>query len=293
MTVVNNPPVNTIPFDNAHTINYFSKGIDNQGAFFDVEYFTEQWVNTDAFVNFLLGFRTLTGGAGGTITSRGPHQHPLSPNLFCQSAIVTEGFGGPALNANGYPIYNGGAIIRATYRPWLPSPVEMTPNELLQQIDPSTPILWCTQELEGDVEPYSIPSIGLVFTDTGKPTNHPYRFLLPVMNMSLTYHKVPYMPTTVFRSMRGKVNSTTFLGAPQGYVLFKKYRTTRDVQSDGSIAQKLQLLFVERDSNTGAYWNTLPRVNSSGTVEWQQVKATGGSGGNMVTQADLNQLLIF
>src|SRR3954469_24315180 len=107
-----------LPVAYSHTIEGFSKGIDNQGPMIRVVYKIDHYSDADTFINALMGFGSLSGPVtGGTITKSTPHSHPLSPNLYCQSAMLVEGLGAPVLGANGYPNYDGGALIQAEYRP--------------------------------------------------------------------------------------------------------------------------------------------------------------------------------
>lgn len=282
---------NNLPIAYAHTINYFSKGIDAQGPYYRVEYYITDWTQSDAFVNALKGITTITGGAGGQVTKTAPHQHPLSPNLYCAEAHC-RGTGLEQLNAQGYPSYAGGALIEATYRPMVPlGGFQMTPSELLQQIDPATPILWCTQELEFTTEYFIVPGSQstVKFTSgahSGDVVGIPFKINVPITYLNLTFHKVPYMPAASIRAVQGNVNSTTFLGAPAGYVLFKGARVVRDCNSDGTVVQKVMLVFANRTA-TGQKWNYLPDID----LGWQSVAASGGA--TLYPTADLNTIIIF
>lgn len=273
-----------LPVPYVHLTRYFNKGIDQRGPYYKVEYFIESYSDTDTFVNALLGKRTLTGT---TISSISPHQHPLSPNLFCVEAEVVEGLNGPALNSNGYPAYNGGAVIRAEYRSLTWDVVSQPQNSF----DNSgvEPVLWATQELDFGAETYTINNGTYTYQagpNSGKPTSVPVKITIPLTTMVLTYERLPYLVMSALRSLRRRVNTMTFLGASAGLVLFEGARTTRQFNTDGSIAQKTQLVFQERDS---AYpWNSLPARNS---LAWYAVQ--DGSGNTMYQTADLTPLAQF
>lgn len=285
MSINNQPPTSSYPIDVAHGVDYFAKGIDAQGPYFRVEYLINSYAQSSIFVDFLLG---LVNATGTTYGRRAPHRHPLAPNLYCQSAEVVEGFGGPLLNASGLPQYAGAAKIRAEYRPWAGGCLEMTPNELNQQIDPATPILWCTQEIEGSVETYTLPKTSLKFISDNSPTDMPFRLNVSVMHMNLTFHQVPYLPATVLaNAMAAPVNNATFLGVATGLVLYKGFKTSREYQSDGTVAQKVMLSFARRP--TGMKWNHLPRPD---TLVWAGVVAQSG-GGVPYNESDLGALLVF
>jgi hypothetical protein len=277
----------SLPIPYVHTVRYFSKGIDNRGPFYRVEYLIDSYSDADTIINAMLGKRTLVGAPGGTISSVSPHQHPLSTNLFCVQAEAIEGLGGPATNSNGYPAYNGGALIRAEYRA-LMFDVVSTPANSFEQTGVE-PILWATQELDFGAESYTIPNAKYTYQSgplNGKPSDVPVKITIPLTTLVLTYERLPYLVMSAVRSLRRRVNTTAVLGAATGLVLFEGARTTRQWNTDGSIAQKTQLVFQERDA---AYpWNSLP--NRSDLV-WYPV--ADGSSNKIYQTGDLTPLVQF
>ena len=272
----------SLPFPYVHTVRYFSKGMDAAGAYYKVEYLIDAYANSDAMVNALLGQRTATGLV---ITSFSPHQHPLSPNLYCKSADVIDGLGGPALNSLGYPGYNGGALIRCEYRPLMFDVVSQPQNSFDQS--GTEPVLWATQELDFGSETYTINRATYTYTSgpagvSGKPSQVPVKIRIPLTTMILTYERTPYLIMTLVRSLRFRVNTSTFLGAAAGLVLFEGPRTNRQFNSDGSACQETQLIFQERDANYP--WNSLPNTID---MSWNPV-ADGTNG--MFQTADLTPL---
>jgi hypothetical protein len=274
----------------AHTIEYFSKGIDQQSPYMHVQYYIQNYSDTDRFINALMGAGSITGPiTGGTVTRNTPHQHPLSTNLFCINAGLVQGLGNAVLNANGYPDFDGGALINAEYRPL--SWDAITPDQN-NSIDPTTSILYCTQEIDFSTETMTIFDHEFKFsagTGLGSKTGVPAKFSIPITHLSLTFHDLPYMPMTAVRSLRGKVNTVQFLGSPPGTVLFRGCRTRRQFNSDGSVVQEVQMSFDERSSLHP--WNSLP---SKATLVWNPVTDDGTTGGNkMFEVGDLNPLVQF
>lgn len=270
-------PGTSLPAAYAHTIDYFSKGIDQRGPFYHVKYYIDNWTDTDTFINALLGF---VDNAGGSYSYHGPHQHPLSPNLFCVSATC-EGQGEPQLNSDGYPLFPdgrkaGGALITAEYRAWTPYDFTAEQNPQMQ-IDPTTPLLWCTQEIEFLTELYTVPSAKVTYssgTYAGQPVrSYSYRIRVPVTVYVLTFHRVPYLPVSTIRSLQGYVNSATFLGVGAGYLYFAGARTTREFNTDGTVVAKVQLTFHERAGSASSQkWNSLPNPD----LDWTPVAGPGG-----------------
>lgn len=290
------PPSNTgLPggIPTANTIEYFEKGIDEHGPYYHVQYYINNWQDSDAFINALLGYTTNTGSGTGGVIKRSPHQYPLSTNLLCRRARAIAP-GCAKLGPSGLPDFYGGALIQAEYRPpqW-----QAYPNQQ-EQIDPGTPLPYCTQEIEHTTETYTLPSAKLVYgTYSGSTftantpnvtTDQPFRIRVPVTNLTLTFHLSPnlYVATNTIRQIRGYVNSQTFLGAAAQCVLFRGCRTTRNYDSAGNVVQEIQLTFAERDPSQ--IWNSLPKVDGVANISWVPV----GSGNTMPYPAtDFNQYI--
>ena len=178
-------------------------------------------------------------------------------------------------------------MIRAEYRPLT---FDLTSN-VNNSFDPTgaTEVLWATQELDYGCETYTINNGNYTYQagpNNGKPTSVPVKITIPLTTMVLTYERLPYLVMTSVRALRRRVNTLTFLGASAGLVLFEGARTTRQFNSDGSVTQKTQLVFQERDS---AYpWNSLPARNS---LAWYAVADSASN--TMYQTGDLSSLAAF
>jgi hypothetical protein len=236
-----------------HLIDGFSKGIDQTSPFVRVIYKIDSYEDSNDFANALMGFGSSTGPISGITVTRGvPHACPLSTNLFAHSATVIEGLGQPILNSNGFPQWDGGALIQVEYRP---APFDFAGGENPNhQIDPTNPQTWCTQELSWSSETKTISSAATV------PASIPASITIHNLIMTLTYHKLPYLPMGLADSVIGCVNSTQFLGAAAGLVIFRGPDTHRDFNTDGSVVQEVKMTFAKRPA---AYpWNSGPsRLN--------------------------------
>lgn len=284
----------------ANTIEYFEKGIDEQGPYYLVQYYINNWQDSDTFINALLGYTTagvsIPGSGAAGVIKRAPHQYPLSTNLLCRRARAVAP-GCAKLGTSGLPDFYGGALIQAEYRPpqW-----QAYPN-VQEQIDPNTAIPFCTQELDHTTETYTIPRRQMVFgtnsvTDivngaTFSPgttsTEQDFRLRVPVTNLTLTFHLSPnlYVATSTMRTLRGCVNQYYFLGAPPQCVLFRGGRTVRNYDSQGNVVQEIQLVFSERSPSQ--IWNSLPDVT---TMSWKPVGIAGYATMPYPT-ADFNQFI--
>lgn len=262
----------------AHSIEYMTKGIDGQGPYYDVKYVIDDWDQSDSFVNALLGY-----------TGQGtPHRHPLSQNLVCTEAAAT-GLGRPVLSSEGTPAYDAGALITARYR----CPAVAMGGGLfearddpgyLHQIDPGQPILWCTQELDYEDEIFTYPAGYLKWESDDRKINSPTTVSRSLTIMSLTFHRLPYLPTTRIKAARGKINEKVFLGADPFRVLFKGAKTQRDYDTAGNVVQKVQMVFVEREEN----WQKMLRDDK---FVWDYV--VDQDGGNRFGTYDHNLLVRF
>lgn len=285
------PPSNTgLPggIPTANTVEYFEKGIDEQGPYYLVQYYILNWQQSDIFINALLGYSTTSGLGSGGVVKRSPHQYPLSPGLLCRRARCIAP-GQPKIGPSGLPDFSGGALIQAEYR----SPQwQSSINNVQEQIDPNTAIPFCTQELDHTTETYTLPGTKMFYDTTTRSTDQPFRIRVPVTNMSLTFHLSPnlYVATGTIRAVRGCVNSTTFMGASAGTVLFRGCRTVRNYDSVGNVVQEIQLTFSERDPNQ--LWNALPDKDNPTLLPWPLVRGGNGTTGALAYPiADFNQYI--
>jgi hypothetical protein len=261
-----------------HLIDGFSKGIDSTSPWVRAVYKIDLYDDTNNFCNALMGFGKSTGPITGPTVTRGvPHAYPLSTNLFCVSATVAEGLGQPILNANGYPSWDGGALIAVEYRP---APYNFSgADNTNQSIDPGTPLTWCTQSISYTTEVITVPSA------VTTPPSIPASIKISNAVLSLTFHKLPYMPMTKVRSLIGRVNTVQFLGAGIGLVLFKGADTERAWNTDGSVVQEVKMIFHERPARFP--WNSGP--TQANPYTWTPV--TDSNGNKPFDTGDLNGLL--
>jgi hypothetical protein len=254
------PPLQVGTIAYVHTVKFYEKGIDQQGPYYQVEYLIEEWAKSDDFVNLLLGIGT-----------NGPHRYPLSTNLMCTEARCVA-FGRVAISTRGLPDYRDGALIKAVYRSVGIAQGGATTNLALDdpfkqhQIDPNTPIVYCTQELDFSVEPIAIPCHQYQWAATGAVAdNIAWQQDIHVTTLVLTFHRRQYLPASVIRAQRGRINTDAFLGAPAETVLFLGGKTKRDWSTDGSLQQVVVLTFKERDIS----WNKFPKPD--GTWDYLQI----------------------
>jgi hypothetical protein len=75
-----------------------------------------------------------------------------------------------------------------------------------------------TIEGEAGGQEVTVPFQSYSFSDGSKP-EQPVGILVPNQQITMTYHRVPYVDYSTFTGYAGTVNSATFLGLSAGYVL--------------------------------------------------------------------------
>lgn len=287
------PPSNTgLPggIPTSVTVDNFDKGIDENGPYYHVVYYINNWSDSDTFANALLGYVTGSGQDPGGFTKASPHAFPLSPNLLCRRCRVLAP-GCAILGTSGLPNFYGGALIEAEYRPRLWQSAGF--QDQAEQVDPFTAIPFCTQELDHRVEYLTIDETksNLFYDTTGAPTGQPFRIRIPVTTLRLTFHLSPnlFLATNTIRAVRGCVNSQSFLGAAAGTVLFTGCHTTRKWDSLGNVVQEISLEFQERSPQQ--LWNALPDKDDYFALPWPLVHSGNDSASKPYPTADYNQYI--
>lgn len=237
-------------------VDGFEEGVQGQGPIATKKYLCD-WTDRYALVNGLLGLVSGSGGSNPSVTLTKPFSYPESRNLWAREisikgagkptqgilqiafpkAIVTVNFGVPSFGYLNYPD---------------------------QSIDPGNPYVWATQEIDYGREMVSVPSSTVKFAGGGNfNSNTPYAFPLPHMTMSITLHKVPYLPAAqIWTATKAPLNNATYLGIPAGYLMFRGARTRLEASTDGTYAQEVTFNFAARP-----------------TLRWDEAYDTNGTGG--------------
>lgn len=278
----------SLTFNYAHSWTDIEKGADQNGAYYEVTYvILGDWQKDgDTAVNELVGY---SQGPSTLPVYYPAHQYPLSTNLFCVSARVVEGIGQPILNANGYPSFDTGFVVKARYQAWPWSPYGSTDPTNTQGIDQPTLIPYCTQDLDFELDTQgttATTSGGWTWASDGKPVTLPMQLRSWTTVMTLTFHQVPFLNSPLIRQLRGCVNSVVFLGGAVGCILFRGARSSLGLQTNGSYARQIQLVLVERN----VPWN---QINRSTTGDGKPDTPLDGNGNPFYTVADLTPLLGF
>lgn len=220
-----------------------------------------RWADRYAFANACLGYSTLSGGRGGTVTFHRPVSHPEAYNCFAQDVRLTP-VGQPTTNQYGlaYPM----AAVTLVYRN-LPFGINGSLDQQQNAIDDSSSFVYATQSLQIGGEPMEYPASCLslqAITSSGpgiatSPT-HGYTLMCPNAVLRITFMALPYFPVNTL-PYQNCVNATDgFLGCKKGTCKFVGSDVNRTIQSNGDIAQELTNTYMYRPV---ADWNWVINPN--------------------------------
>jgi hypothetical protein len=231
------------------------------------------WTSRYLVANTLLGFNY-----------RAPLLHPESLNMRAMSVSI-RGVGAPTQGPIqlAFPY----AILRVDWGvpTWEALRTDDPGNQM--GMDPDTPLIYATQRMSMSYQMVSIPGRAVQFSSGVKMKDTFYGYKIVNTEMILTLHQLQNLPAVNYRSLMGKINSSTFLGGAIGKVRFDNLETARTASTDGSRTQEVTMYFTHRDI---ARWDYELEPDSGA---WLQIQyATGANAGlPLIQSADLNQLI--
>lgn len=199
------------------------------------------WNDRYAFANAMLGLVSGQGGTNPNITFTNPQQYPQSLNMWARE-ISIEGVGKPTQGP--IQLQFPYAIVTVQYA--VPQFGYLTYPD--QSIDPTNPYVWATQELDFGREMLTIENSTLKLAN-GHWLNSTNNYAVPIPHciMSITLHKVPYLPAAqIITAMQKPLNNATYLGVDAGYLMFNGAKSHMEASTDGSYTQELTLSFAYR-----------------------------------------------
>lgn len=182
------------------------------------------------------------------------------------------------------PILYSYAIVTIEYRSYQfdPNGATLNLNQQYQNIDPSTPLIWCRQSFKKSGEFIQVPTRNLKFASDSAEVASPISIKIQNAVIQLEFQNLPYMPTYQLQLATNLINSSTFLSFPRGTVRFDGIETTETSMSDGTRAQQATVMFEWRQYD----WNMFLRDDK---LVWDYVQ--DGSGNYPYTYGDLTPLL--
>lgn len=223
------------------------------------------WGYRYQLANGLLG---LSSASGTSISFTPPNVYPESQNLVATSILI-RGIGG--LYEGPKQIAFDKAVVTAQYgvMPFGTLPGSDPGN--LNSFDPSTPLIYCTQELDFGFMAVPLPK-RTVFANSKLVDGMTVVRNLAVVTMRITLFRMPYLISASVRQKAGKINSSSFLGCATGTLRYDGTRTHREPQPDGSLAQRTEIAFAYRPEQP---WDYVP--DPAGTDTWYQAKVNSVS----------------
>ncbi len=242
------------------------------------------WDDLDTFLVELRGLTTYSGTIGAGVWKRNlPHQDLNNKSLFADSITVDpEG----ALLYPTDPIAYSHAVVKVTYRrpPWDVQTSEAGPNSISQDPTDAQQLLYASQEIRGGARWYDQPNSSVTWSSDGAKVNTPIPRRVKVATWNITYHLFPYLPSQYLEGFADTVNNAPFLGRAKGTVMLVNWDTIREINSDGSTAQKVQLQYEWRQQD----WNKYLRPDNN---RWDWPKDV--SGNYIYNYADYSALLAY
>ncbi len=198
------------------------------------------WADRFAVANGVLGLNTAVT-VGSFITVQVPLRYPQIQYVYAYQ-ISIQPVGAPSQGT--YQIQWPYAIVWVDYKatPWSFSGIDDQNN----QIDPTKPYIYATQKLNSSSEWITVPGRFAEFKTSGVSTGVDYGFRIANVDMEITLHRLPYLPTSQALNYAGMINDSVFLGVNVGKLLFNGMETTRTKNTDGTSTTEATFKFTAR-----------------------------------------------
>ena len=229
------------------------------------------WADRFTVARGLLGLSSSVT-IGGAITINAPAAYP-EPNIagYCQS-IEIEPLGKPTQGTNQIQWEN--ACVWANYgvTKWAFQGVDYG-----GQIDPGTPFVFAEQQLSSSCEWITLPGAGCKWVTGGKALQQGGGMRISLVNMSITLHQMPYMPTLASVLYGGTINKYPYMNCYPGCLMFNGVETQQQFNADGSRTQDATYTFIFRPVRWDYQYDPAQKkwdqvtMSSDGGTTWQPV----------------------
>ncbi len=155
-----------------------------------------------------------------------------------------------------------------------------TEDDAFNQI---APYIYAEQQLNSSCEWVTVPGRGTKFQSTGNSTGADYGFRLAIVDLVITLHRVPYLPSAAVLAAAGSINSIPYLGVNTGQLLFNGSQTHRTHTTNGTSSTDVTYLFAARSQPWDFAFNP-----ASGA--WERVVSANG-GNPFIPAIDLSQII--
>ncbi len=232
------------------------------------------WGDRFTVANGLLGL-TNTSSIGGLINLFTPMAYPQISTMYATHIEIEPK--GPPLQSSPQLVFEA-CIVWAHYNcmPWSFGAEDDQFNQFLKSV-------YAEQELNSSVEWVSVPGRGTKFVSSGNSTGADYGFRIAIVDLTLTIHRMPYMPAPEVLALAGFINDDTYLGVPPGQLLFNGSKTKRTRLGSGASTTDTTYLFAARQYPWDFALN--PKTGA-----WEQVVTAIGNF-PLVQRGDLSQII--
>lgn len=243
------------------------------------------WADQNRFFQDLRGVNGLTTVNHGDWSWTGPLLYPDSPTDNIYATGISVKSVGQIVGSD--PIQYTYAIVLVSFTrlTWDANQQESDPfgfNSFGQTEAEIAALAGASQELDFGYQEIPIPKSALKFASDGLAVTQHAVLRVALVVMNVTWERMPYMPLPQVQQYAGTVNNATFLGAGVGQVMFDGGKSQRQVMADGSVVQRLQMVFRYRSVS-------FQKMVRPDTGAWDTVQKPNGS--NLFTQNDFSQLL--
>lgn len=231
------------------------------------------WADRYAVAQGLLGLASATS-IGGSITLLAPAQYPEIPTTFCRTVEI-QPVGSPTQGP--IQLQYPKCIVWANYTtmPWT--------FQAFTQLNAANPFTFAEQSISSSVEWITIPGIATRWAGTTRSTGQDYGIRVALVDLQITIHFMPYLPTAQAYLYTGLINNAVYLGAATGQLLYNGCQSRQGAVSDGTFTQDVTYSFTWRSVRWDYAYDAV-------TGTWKQVTGTDGST-PFISSVDFSQII--
>lgn len=240
----------------AEIIEGYGEGAGREGLNSTKRYLTT-WADRIAFANGMLGAASVNAGPYGTINFIPPVTHPEHVRMVASSVSI-QGQGNPRQGAKQLEFDWAVHTVSYGIMPWNGNDANMVAiapggGGSGGDLGNPTSFTYASMRMSFGAEYLVIgrENSKLKFATSGKKIDQDYPIPISILHLSITFHKVPFLPWPLPKSSTSidvnSLNSTATFGAAPGYLKYDGSDTSRTLQSDGTATQEYTVNFSYRD----------------------------------------------
>jgi len=227
------------------------------------------WADRFTVARGLLGANNAVH-VGGLITIFTPARYPEIPYMYAHT-IEIEPKGQPFQGT--YQTSWPKAIVWCNYKcmQWAFAGID---DPGAQNQFPGANYIYAEQQMNSSAEWLTVPGHSSLFKSSGKPTGQDYGFRMALVDIIITFHRVPYLPAAQAFSLAGSINSGVFLGVDVGKLMFNGYQTHQTHNTDGTVVTDVTANYQARSVRWDYSFDPLA---AGGAGAWDQVVKPDGT----------------